>query len=109
MRELENTLVRAMILSASDLIQAEDLPDEMRREGAPEGMKLPAHREELKQMKKEAQQKAKEEIEKGFIIEALRQGGGNVLRSAERVGMDRRQFQNLIRKYGVSRKDFLKD
>jgi len=108
-RELENTLVRAMILSASDLIQAEDLPDEMRREGMPEGMKLPAHREELKQMKKEAQQKAKEEIEKGFIIEALRQGGGNVLRSAERVGMDRRQFQNLIRKYGISRKDFLKE
>ena len=108
-RELENTLVRAMILSASELIQVEDLPDEMRVEEAPEGMKLPVDREELKQMKKEAQQKAKEEIEKGFIIEALRQGGGNVLRSAERVGMDRRQFQNLIRKYGISRKDFLKD
>jgi DNA-binding NtrC family response regulator len=108
-RELENTLVRAMILSSSELIQAEDLPDEMRREGIPEGIKPPAHREELKQMKKEAQQKAKEEIEKGFIIEALRQGGGNVLRSAEKVGMDRRQFQNLIRKYGISKKDFLKD
>jgi transcriptional regulator with GAF, ATPase, and Fis domain len=108
-RELENTLVRAMILSASELIRVEDLPDEMRVEEAPEGMKLPVDREELKQMKKEAQQKAKEEIEKGFIIEALRQGGGNVLRSAERVGMDRRQFQNLIRKYGISRKDFLKD
>jgi DNA-binding NtrC family response regulator len=108
-RELENTLVRAMILSASEMIQVEDLPDEMRREEAPGALKLPAGREELKQMKKEAQQKAKEEIEKSFIIEALRQGGGNVLRSAERVGMDRRQFQNLIRKYGISRKDFLKD
>ena len=108
-RELENTLVRAMILSASDLIQVEDLPDEMRREEVQEGMKLPADREALKQMKKEVQQKAKEEIEKKFIIEALRQGGGNVLRSAERVGMDRRQFQNLIRKYGISRKDFLRD
>ena len=108
-RELENTLVRAMILSASDLIQVEDLPDEMRREEAPGAMKPPVDREELKQMKKEVQQKAKEEIEKKFIVEALRQGGGNVLRSAERVGMDRRQFQNLIRKYGISRKDFLDD
>jgi DNA-binding NtrC family response regulator len=108
-RELENTLVRAMILSASDQIQPEDLPDEMRQEEAPGAGKLPAHREELKLMKKEAQQKAKEEIEKNFIVEALRQGGGNVLRSAEKVGMDRRQFQNLIRKYGISRKDFLKD
>jgi predicted HTH domain antitoxin len=31
------------------------------------------------------------------------------MRSAEMVGMDRRQFQNLLRKYGISRKDFLKD
>jgi transcriptional regulator with GAF, ATPase, and Fis domain len=70
--------------------------------------KIPTHREELKQVKKEAQQKVKEEIERKFIVEALRQGEGNILRSAERVGMDRRQFQNLIRKYGVSRKDFIK-
>ena len=108
-RELENTLVRAMILCGSDLIQPGDLPEELEREEGKEELKLPADREELKQMKKEAQQKAKEEIEKRFIIEALRQGGGNVIRSAEMVGMDRRQFQNLLRKYGISRKDFLKD
>ena len=108
-RELENTLVRAMILCGSDLIQPGDLPEELEREEGKEELKLPADREELKQMKKEAQQKAKEEIEKRFIIEALRQGGGNVMRSAEMVGMDRRQFQNLLRKYGISRKDFLKD
>jgi transcriptional regulator with GAF, ATPase, and Fis domain len=80
----------------------------MRREEVQEGS-MPADRDELKQMKKEAQQKAKGEIEKRFIIEALKQGGGNVMRSAEMVGMDRRQFQNLLRKYGISRKDFLKD
>jgi transcriptional regulator with GAF, ATPase, and Fis domain len=108
-RELENTLVRAMILCGSDLIQPGDLPEELEREEGKEELKLPADREELKQMKKEAQQKAKEEIEKRFIIEALRQGGGNVMRSAEMVGMDRRQFQNLLRKYGISRKDFLKN
>jgi len=108
-RELENTLVRAMILCGSEMIQPGDLPEELGREGMKEEWKLPADREELKQMKKEAQQKAKGEIEKRFILEALRQGGGNVMRSAEMVGMDRRQFQNLLRKYGISRKDFLKD
>jgi len=108
-RELENTLVRAMILCGSDLIQPGDLPEELGREEIKEELKLPSDREELKQMKKEAQQKAKGEIEKRFIIEALKQGGGNVMRSAEMVGMDRRQFQNLLRKYGISRKDFLKD
>ncbi|MCX5917792.1 MAG: sigma-54 dependent transcriptional regulator [Deltaproteobacteria bacterium] len=108
-RELENTLVRAVILCPSDLIQPGDLQEEMRREEVQEKIKLPADRDELKQMKKEAQQKAKGEIEKRFIIEALKQGGGNVMRSAEMVGMDRRQFQNLLRKYGISRKDFLKE
>jgi DNA-binding NtrC family response regulator len=108
-RELENTLVRAMILCGADLIQPGDLPEGMGREEIKEELKPPVDREELKQMKKIAQQKAKEEIEKRFIIEALKQGGGNVMRSAEMVGMDRRQFQNLLRKYGISRKDFLKD
>ena len=108
-RELENTLVRAMILCGSEFIEPGDLPEELGREEIKEGMKLPFDREGLKQMKKEAQQKAKGEIEKRFIIEALKQGGGNVMRSAELVGMDRRQFQNLLRKYGISRKDFLKE
>jgi DNA-binding NtrC family response regulator len=108
-RELENTLVRAMILCGSEFIEPGDLPEELGREEIKEGMKLPFDREGLKQMKKEAQQKAKGEIEKKFIVEALKQGGGNVMRSAELVGMDRRQFQNLLRKYGISRKDFLKE
>jgi DNA-binding NtrC family response regulator len=108
-RELENTLVRAMILCGSEMIRPGDLPEELWRKEEGRVLKLPADREELKQMKKAAQQKAKGEIEKRFIIEALRQGGGNVMRSAEMVGMDRRQFQNLLRKYGISRKDFLKD
>jgi transcriptional regulator with GAF, ATPase, and Fis domain len=91
------------------MIRPGDLPEELWRKEEGRVLKLPADREELKQMKKAAQQKAKGEIEKRFIIEALRQGGGNVMRSAEMVGMDRRQFQNLLRKYGISRKDFLKD
>ncbi|HXZ35239.1 MAG TPA: sigma-54 dependent transcriptional regulator [Thermodesulfobacteriota bacterium] len=108
-RELENTLVRAMILCGSELIQPGDLPEGLGPEEIEEEVRPPTDREELKQMKKVAQQKAKGEIEKKFIIEALKQGGGNVMRSAEMVGMDRRQFQNLLRKYGISRKDFLKD
>jgi two-component system NtrC family response regulator len=108
-RELENTLVRAMILCGSDIIRVGDLPEEM-KVGQKEGeAKVPAAWQELKQVKKQAQQKAKEAIEKRFVVEALRQGEGNILRSAERAGMDRRQFQNLIKKYRISRKDFQND
>jgi two-component system NtrC family response regulator len=105
-RELENALVRALVLCQSDFIDVGDLPEELRGEEKGEKTRVPVDKEELKRVKKEAQQKIKEDIEKGFIREALRQGQGNILRSAQRVGMDRRQFQNLIKKYGISKKDF---
>ena len=59
-------------------------------------------------MKKQVQQRIKEVMEKDFIIEALRKGEGNVQRSAGLVNMDRRQFQNLIRKYGIGKEEFKK-
>jgi DNA-binding NtrC family response regulator len=107
-RELENVLLRAIVLYPSNCIEAEDLPAEVQREGERREGKVPVDRQELKRMKRLAQQKIKEEMEKKFIEEALKRGEGNVLRSAEMVGMDRRQFQNLIKKYGISSKEFKK-
>ncbi|MBP1712725.1 MAG: Fis family transcriptional regulator [Deltaproteobacteria bacterium] len=109
-RELENALIRALVLCPGEVIEPRDLPEEIsegRREKKEEETGIPADREKLKQMKKEIQQKIKAEMERKFITEALRAGKGNVLRSAARVGMDRRQFQNLIKKYGISKDDFV--
>jgi DNA-binding NtrC family response regulator len=109
-RELENALIRALVLCPGELIEPQDLPEEIRKEerrGREEEAIIPVNREKLKQMKKEIQQKVKAEMERKFIMEALRLGKGNVLRSAEKVGMDRRQFQNLIKKYGISKDDFV--
>ena len=92
----------------ADFIEVEDLPEELTCLEGEEAKTAAADRQELKQMKKQAQQKVKEEVEKNFIIEALRKGEGNVLRSAALVNMDRRQFQNLIKKYGVVKEEFKK-
>lgn len=112
-RELENALLRGMVLCRGDLIDVEDLPEELadKAKSAPPELEkiVPSDRHELIQMKKQAQQRIKEEIEKNFIIEALRRGKGNILRSAAMVNMDRRQFQNLIKKYGISKEDFERD
>jgi transcriptional regulator with GAF, ATPase, and Fis domain len=42
-----------------------------------------------------------EAIEKAFIIEALKRNGWNVTRSAEQTGMQRANFQALMKKYSV--------
>ncbi len=109
-RELENALIRALVLCPGEVIEPRDLPEEVRgeeREKKGEAAAIPADRERLKLMKKEIQQKVKAEMERKFVMEALRSGKGNVLRSAAKAGMDRRQFQNLIKKYGISKEDFL--
>jgi DNA-binding NtrC family response regulator len=107
-RELENALLHGIVLCRSEKIEVEDLPEELISRGEEGEKYIAADRHELIQMKKQARQKIKEEMEKNFIIEALRKGEGNVQRSAAMVNMDRRQFQNLIKKYGIIRGEFEK-
>jgi two-component system NtrC family response regulator len=110
-RELENALIRALVLCPGETIEIQDLPEEIRGNGKieKENGKTPMDLEKLKKMKKEIQQKIKADMERKFIEDALRSGKGNVLRSAAKVGMDRRQFQNLIKKYEISKEDFIKE
>ena len=105
-RELENAIVRALVLCPTDCIERRDLVEDLRQEKKREEAKVPADKQELISMKKEVQKKIKEEMERKFIEEALKQERGNILRAATRVSMDRRQFQNLVKKYGISKKDF---
>ena len=70
-RELENALVRALVLCHSDCLEIGDLPEELSGEEKGQGAKAPVDKEELKRVKKAAQQKIKEEIEKNFILDAL--------------------------------------
>lgn len=105
-RELENCVVRAMVLAKSQVIQVDDLPSEIGagREGIPQG-DLPTW-EDLKGAKRAARDRITEEIERTFIEEGLRRNMGNVSRSAQAMGIDRRQLQNMIRKYGINPQDY---
>jgi len=62
---------------------------------------IPRTGDELKRLKKEAREKSVEDIEKLFLLEALKRNDWNVTRSAEETGMLRANFQALMRKYDI--------
>jgi DNA-binding NtrC family response regulator len=103
-RELENTLHRAVILATDKVIRKAHLVSLVgpSTAGAPEVARTG---DELKRIKKAAREKSVEQIEKAFVLEALRRNAWNVTRSAEETGMQRANFQALMKKYDIHLRD----
>lgn len=99
-RELENTVQRAVILAADSVIRQAHLGDivdsSLRLD-----LDVPKTSDELKHTKKAAREKSVESIEKSFVLAALRRNSWNVTRSAEETGMQRANFQALMKKHGI--------
>ena len=66
---------------------------------------MPRTSEDLKKIKKIAREKSVEDVEKLFIQETLKRNGSNVTRSAEETGMQRANFQALMKKYNIRVRD----
>jgi DNA-binding NtrC family response regulator len=98
-RELENTIHRAAILATDNLIRKAHLASII--DMAPLGPDVPRTGDELKRIKKAAREKSVEDIEKLFVLEALKRNAWNVTRSAEETGMQRANFQALMKKYNI--------
>lgn len=100
-RELENVIERTVVMIEEDMVKPEHiiLPDKHRQNGF--HIRIPMTSEELKEIKKQLREKAVEEIEKAFIINALERNQWNVTKASEEVGMLRPNFQALMRKYNI--------
>ncbi len=95
-RELEHTIERAVALERSEEIQAEQLPDHITNYNPqrikaefdlPEtGINLTTHLDNL---------------EKTYVVEALRQSGGNQTKAAELLGMPVRSLRHLLDKHSI--------
>jgi DNA-binding NtrC family response regulator len=98
-RELENTIHRAVILAKSRTIMPEDIiaVEETGSPGTPRSLK------ELKEEKKRLRENSVVEVEKSFLLDALRENAWNISRAAQSVGMERTNFHGLMRKYGIRR------
>jgi DNA-binding NtrC family response regulator len=103
-RELENVMQRAVILSSGNMIRQSHLASIVDPASQPD-FEVPRTSEDLKRVKKIAREKSVEEIEKAFILETLRRNDSNVTRSAEETGMQRTNFQALMKKYNIRVRD----
>jgi DNA-binding NtrC family response regulator len=99
-RELENTVHRAAILTTDHVIRQAHLVNIVEAPARSE-LDVPRTSDELKRVKKIAREKSVEDIEKLFILEALKRNGWNATRSAEDTGMQRANFQALMKKYNI--------
>lgn len=98
-RELENVVQRAAILANDRVIRHAHLaiPGGMAQTAAP----APRDGAELKRVKKAARERSVMGIEKAFVLDALRRNAWNVTRSAEDTGMQRPNFQALMKKHNI--------
>ena len=99
-RELENAVQRAVILATDSVIRAAHL---VNIDGTSPGpaVDIPRTGDELKLIKKLAREKSVENIEKLFVLEALKRNAWNATKSAEETGMQRANFQALMKKYNI--------
>jgi two-component system response regulator PilR (NtrC family) len=99
-RELENTIERAVALEATPTVLPDSLPPAVRGDaarsigsGQPAAEALPASGFDLEAHVKE--------IERGYIAEALRRAGGVQVKAAELLGMSFRSFRYYVKKYNL--------
>jgi two-component system, NtrC family, response regulator PilR len=97
-RELENVIERAVALEGTPAVLPNSLPDQIRGESArapsaasTEG--LPASGFDL--------EAHVQEIERGYIAEALKRAGGVQVKAAELLGMSFRSFRYYVKKYNL--------
>jgi DNA-binding NtrC family response regulator len=98
-RELRNTMERAVLLSGGRTIEVEHLHDPGQRRSqeaiAPAPLRPGVVRDEVKE--------AVQAVERKRMLEALDQTGGNQTRAAELLGMSRRAFVDRLDAYGIKR------
>jgi len=99
-RELENVVHRAVILANDKIIRQAHLVNII--DMLPQiDLDVPRTSEELKRIKKIARQKSVENVEKLFVLGALKRNDWSVTRSAAETGMQRTNFQALMKKYDI--------
>ncbi len=97
-RELRNTIERAVILCDSDTIELKHLACEMMQQGSGARPFQPT----IADLKNASLKKYMDEIEKSLLLQALQMSEGNQLQAAKILGEERHIVRYLIKKHGIA-------
>jgi DNA-binding NtrC family response regulator len=89
-RELRNVIERAMLLAEGERLEPRDFAALASTGTAADVLELPAKGVDL------------EELERSFVVQALKRSGGNQTKAAALLGLNRDQIRYRIEKFGLS-------
>jgi len=99
-RELENVISRAVLLSADTVIQADDLQLDL---DSVECLVT----ERIKGLSyKHAKASVLERFNREYLTDLLARNHGNVTKAARACGLERQALQQVLRRYGIKSRDF---
>ena len=125
-RELENIVERAVVLAEDNLFIHNDLElgdtsteiyadlhsrrnrraDDFILSRLRDYASMPLNVEDLNEIKLHLLKHAAENVEKGVVISALQRHAGNVTRASEETGMLRPNFQEMMKKIGITAREY---
>ncbi|HZR46021.1 MAG TPA: sigma-54 dependent transcriptional regulator, partial [Candidatus Manganitrophaceae bacterium] len=98
-RELENIIERGVLLSQGERLRLDDLPEELQAPPLPASSEGSAKSDRIKERMKSV----KGEMERGMIVSALQETGGNVTQAARLLGLSRKGLQLKMKAYQIQR------
>jgi DNA-binding NtrC family response regulator len=104
-RELENVIERAVVLTQHEVIDVDDLPAELR---APQGRPSGGGEADVLALAHlrfaEAKALAVSAFERRYLAAVMERAGGNITQAALAAGMDRSNFRRLLKDHGMAGK-----
>ena len=101
-RQLKNVVERLVIMADDTKLDLLHLLDQLQLKQSWKGHPIPGTLKELNAEKKRLLEQTFGQIQKAFLINALRASNGNITRAAERAGMQRPNFCALLKKHRIS-------
>ena len=105
-RELENAIERAVVLSSEDSISVRELPPQI----LGTAFYLPPEEHDSRDLTRfpynDAKEKATAAFNRSYISSLLRLTSGNISIASQKAGMDRSNFKKIIKKYQIDIRQF---